>query len=144
MRGGRLLAAGLACVAIAGAGLAVCRQVPGGSEPPLTRTERVSRWRYPPGATDEERQALIDHIHEGTPVPPGFTLLENLGEVTGTLTGIVDPATGERLITVTVADDVADLEEALASTWMVRSRPRRRAPTGASWIAWKQAARRPR
>ena len=108
-----LLAAGLTGLLAAGAGVALHLQAPWSSAPrTTTMSSSASAWQHPPDATKEQLLALSKHIHEGAPAPAGFTLIESLGDVTGSLTGTVDAATGEREIKVEVTDDIDDLEEA--------------------------------
>jgi hypothetical protein len=73
---------------------------------------KVGSWRCPPDATPEQERALAEHFMTGAPLPPGFTQLDNLGEVDGSFTGRVDFTTGKLQLVVTVLDDVEDLEEA--------------------------------
>jgi hypothetical protein len=108
MRTGALVLALLAMLA-AGGWLAIRQTLAGRDFPGLGG--KTSAWRYPPDATLEQREALMDHIMRGTPVPAGFTELHN-SEVDSSFTGRVDFTSGEMQIAVTVLDDSEDLEEA--------------------------------
>ena len=108
MRTGTLVLALLAMLA-AGAWLAIRHFLARRDFPGLDG--KVSSWRYPPDATLEQREALMDHLMKGTPVPAGFTQVDK-GEVDSSFTGRVDFTTGELQIAVTVLDDSEDLEEA--------------------------------
>lgn len=54
---------------------------------------------------------LDDRLTAGLPPPPGFTIMQSLGRVKGTLTGLM-LASGEQQLVVTIVDEAADLQSA--------------------------------
>lgn len=54
---------------------------------------------------------LDDRLTAGLPPPPGFTVMQSLGRVKGTLTGLM-LASGEQQLVVTIVDEAADLQSA--------------------------------
>lgn len=74
-------------------------------------TARMSR----PSGSDPSTQEVLDLMGayaNGTPLPNGWVLDEDLGNVHARLTGIVDLTTGRKQIAVVVRDDVVDLDDA--------------------------------
>ncbi len=62
--------------------------------------------------TDEQMDAVMDALANGTPLPSYVTSVDYGGSLVGALTGGVRLSTGELEFTVTLDDDAADLDQA--------------------------------
>lgn len=81
---------------------------------PRAQVYKTQAWTVSPPATytAADEVAYMEAAANGDPFPAGWTEVSDEGEVTGTLTGLVDPRTLDRQITVSVRDDDADLDTA--------------------------------
>lgn len=101
----------LALIGLVGAAFGaarVFRQSPGPTSVEVWRNRAWST-TLPESYTEAERIAAITAHLNSDPLPPGFSLIEDLGTATGVLTGLT-AMTGEKQLVISCMDESEDLD----------------------------------
>lgn len=102
----------VAVLGLAVAGFAWLQGQPGGSSPTVVHESVSLTHSLPPDVTDEQILAFHLALVNDEPLPPGFQETGRLGKIKGVLTGVQTLEPPEQMLSVTLTDDIADLNEA--------------------------------
>jgi len=106
----KICALGIAVIALSAAGFAVIRAQQGTAKQ-IFHSKNFA-YSFPSGATQQDRDNFFHNVIYGTSNSTTLTLDENIGEVKGTLTGLVMVGTNERQLTVTILAPTAGVQQA--------------------------------